>query len=206
MLASPQVNSDLTQVTQLTELGIALLENKFIELPSILALSTCGILTNRVQLLAEKNKLLDCEQCPESSWAYEDPLFCVVQEDLQKTLSDLLGIQLVTSFNSVRLYPKGETLSRHLDREAAEYVLSVTLDYQGEQCWPLCLAQNVDDNIGYQAKLNIGDAVLMRGHDVYHWREPLENDWQIQAFFFFVDANGPHQAHAGDVINKYKPR
>jgi hypothetical protein len=27
---------------------------------------------------------------------------------------------------------------------------------------------------------------------LWHWRDPLQDDWQIQVFFHFIDKNGPH--------------
>jgi PKHD-type hydroxylase len=41
--------------------------------------------------------------------------------------------------------------------------------------------------------MSIGDAVMYRGMDKYHWREPYtEGKWQAQVFVHYVDQNGPH--------------
>jgi PKHD-type hydroxylase len=41
--------------------------------------------------------------------------------------------------------------------------------------------------------MNVGDAVLYRGCEKHHWREPYkEGQWQAQVFLHYVDANGPH--------------
>ncbi len=41
--------------------------------------------------------------------------------------------------------------------------------------------------------MEIGDAVMYRGCDIYHWREPYkEGKWQAQVFLHYVDQNGPH--------------
>jgi hypothetical protein len=41
--------------------------------------------------------------------------------------------------------------------------------------------------------MNIGDAVMYRGCDIYHWREAYkEGKWQAQVFLHYVDQNGPH--------------
>ena len=40
-----------------------------------------------------------------------------------------------------------------------------------------------------------GDIVIYRGCDLAHWRDPFnapEDSWHIQAFFHYVDANGPY--------------
>jgi PKHD-type hydroxylase len=44
-----------------------------------------------------------------------------------------------------------------------------------------------------EIKMNIGDAVLYRGMDKWHWREFYkEGKWQAQVFLHYVDKNGPH--------------
>jgi hypothetical protein len=41
--------------------------------------------------------------------------------------------------------------------------------------------------------MKVGDAVLYRGCDKWHWREPYkEGKWQAQVFLHYVDQNGPH--------------
>ncbi len=40
-------------------------------------------------------------------------------------------------------------------------------------------------------RMEIGDAVMYRGCDKWHWREPyIEGQWQAQVFLHYVDANG----------------
>ena len=36
-----------------------------------------------------------------------------------------------------------------------------------------------------------GDAVLYKGNELFHWRDPYQGTEQINAFFFFVRAKGP---------------
>jgi len=41
--------------------------------------------------------------------------------------------------------------------------------------------------------MDIGDAVMYRGCDIYHWRESYkEGKWQAQVFLHYVDQDGPH--------------
>ena len=42
---------------------------------------------------------------------------------------------------------------------------------------------------GKAINLKPGDAVIYKGCDVKHWREPYEGDYHIQTFHY-VDANG----------------
>jgi hypothetical protein len=205
MLDQVIADSNLT-TEKLTPLGQQLRAQKFLRFNNALPFDTCQILSTRVQTLLASGSLKKCEQCLSSHWAYDDPLYVEVHQLLRTILSERLGINLLTSFSSVRYYPHGETLSKHLDRDAAELVLSLTIDYEGNSIWPLNLQLEAENSPVNEIILARGDAVLFSGSQLYHWREPLENQWQIQAFFFFVDADGPFKDHAGDMINKYKDR
>ena len=40
--------------------------------------------------------------------------------------------------------------------------------------------------------LAIGDAVVFKGRELFHWREPyIEGAWQVQIFLHYVNADGP---------------
>jgi len=190
----------------ITTQGQQLIEQHYLEFNNLLPRSTCQLLSQRVNKLWRQGDLLDCEQCSNSVWAYDDNLFLEVQKILRESLSKALGINLLSSFSSVRRYPQGEVLEKHLDRDAAEFVVSLCIDYDGNEIWPLYITNEKSDPVGNLISLDIGDGVLFQGNKLYHWREALENQWQIQAFFFFVDADGVHKEHEGDVINKYRKR
>jgi hypothetical protein len=51
---------------------------------------------------------------------------------------------------------------------------------------------------GNEVFLSPGDMVIYRGCDLLHWRNKFdakEDSWQVQGFFHYVDANGPHKEH-----------
>jgi hypothetical protein len=43
-----------------------------------------------------------------------------------------------------------------------------------------------------EVKMEVGDAVLYRGCEKYHWRDEFKGKWQAQVFLHYVDQNGPH--------------
>ncbi len=178
-------------------------ERQFVQIDKLLTRETCQLLSKRIQILQSAEKLKKCDQCPDSQWVYEDACYAEVHKLLSEQLSGLLGIELIATFNAVRLYTHKANLPKHRDRDACEYSLSVPIDYSGNELWPLYLADNEQDEQGHSVSLKIGDGVMMQGANLYHWRKPLKNQWQIQAFFFFVDATGEFKAHAGDIIDKY---
>lgn len=187
----------------LTNMGQALSKQRFVQLDKLLSLETCQLLSKRIRILQTAGKLKKCDQCPSSQWVYEDACYTEVHKLLCEQLSAQLGIELIATFNSVRLYSNNATLPKHRDREACEFSLSVSIDYAGDEIWPIHLSDKEQDEQGHAISLAIGDGVILQGAKVYHWREPLKSQWQIQAFFFFVDAAGEFKAYAGDIIDKY---
>lgn len=100
----------------------------------------------------------------------------------------ITGLKLATTFSYFRIYRKGAELTRHSDREACEVAMSMTLGGDSSDSWPIYLA-TVDGDIA--AHLNPGDAVLYKGAELEHWREPFQGEEQVQVFLFFVDQAGP---------------
>jgi predicted 2-oxoglutarate/Fe(II)-dependent dioxygenase YbiX len=87
---------------------------------------------------------------------------------------------------------QGEELKNHRDRPACEISATLTLDFEGD-VWPIYVGDSEDKSNASQIKMSIGDAVLYRGCDKYHWREPYtEGKWQAQVFLHYVDQEGPH--------------
>jgi hypothetical protein len=73
-----------------------------------------------------------------------------------------------------------------------KYQHTLTLDFEGD-VWPIFMGANEDKSNATEIKMNVGDAVLYRGCDIHHWREPYkEGKWQAQVFLHYVDQNGPH--------------
>jgi len=157
----------------------------------------------------QTGRFSDCEQCPGSQWIYDDPGLVEVHKALVEPLRQRTGIELAKSFVIVRRYVKGSELPPHIDREAAQFVLSVTVANSDNRVWPLYLSDRKPESgwtktAVHAVNLPPGDGVLFKGGDLYHWRQPLQSDWHLQVFFFFVDKSGPFAEHADDKINKYK--
>ncbi len=192
-----------TGLDLLTGLAQELSNKRFVQLDKLLTPETCQLLSKRIHILQSADKLKKCGLCPLSQWVYGDDCFAEVHQFFCEQLSSLFGIELVATFNAVRLYSQNATLPKHIDREACEFSLSIPIDYQGDEVWPIYLSEEKQAKQGHAVSLKIGDGVMLQGAKVYHWRKPLKNQWQIQAFFFFVDAAGDFKAQAGDIIERY---
>ena len=144
-------------------------------------------------------------------------------------IENILDIQLFSTYSYSRIYHKGDILPLHVDRNACEISITITLGYGGKSVWPLVILPknetlkcinhvgisggdfpgeniNITPDISQKLKkvsANVGDGILYRGIELGHGRdEYIEGDWQAQVFFHFVDANGPNMHHKNDQPRK----
>ena len=129
---------------------------------------------------------------------------------LTPAVSQLVGRDLLPTYNYFRIYRRGDICRVHSDRPACEHSLSLTLSYSDGASWPLEVANTpvdapepiaADFGSCAHAKLsmNPGDAVLYQGARYRHGRvEPNPNEWSAHMFLHWVDRNGPHAGEAFD--------
>lgn len=178
---------------ELTLAGEALEKNKYIETTGILDKETCDKLNTRLFDLKKDGKLDTDKQCPLSLSVYGDEIFETELERLAGLLSSTLGKEVLPTYCYARLYQKGEVLEKHSDRPSCEISITVTLDHDKSSIiWPI--------NMGEPKNIVIekGDGVIYKGCEIPHWRDKYKGEWQTQAFFHFVDAEGDHKDHAFD--------
>lgn len=111
---------------------------------------------------------------------------------LKPDVENLTGLRLDPTYSYARIYKHGDTLKPHRDRPACEISLSLNLDQEPAEPWPLMIAD------GFAALLHPGDALLYRGVAHTHWREPFAGERATQVFLHYVDRDGPHAAEKFD--------
>ena len=126
---------------------------------------------------------------PAALEASADPLMENVLSGLLPRVEQLSGRLLHPTYSFVRLYRRGDRLERHLDRASCEISVSVHLGSDGDIDWPLWVAGPCGERAARQRP---GDALLYRGADCEHWRDPLEGAEWAQLFLHYVDRQGPH--------------
>jgi hypothetical protein len=99
-------------------------------------------------------------------------------------ISEISNKELVPTYTYNRIYKNGAELSKHIDRPACEYSVSVCLYSDGTD-WPIYMEET-------PITLNIGDAVVYKGMEVLHERKKYAGKEHHQAFLHYVDKNGPH--------------
>jgi len=174
-------------------------ENKYIYLSNVVAKPDAHKLSDYMFGLYDAGKLTKDPQCPLSDSIYGDPMLDNLLQSLAKPLSAQLGIELLPTYTYARIYRPGEELVRHIDRAACEISGTMTLGFDpGSGIWPIFMTDKEDDVIGNSLEISTGDLVMYHGNELYHWRPPYKGQWQVQVFFHFVDANGPHKELAND--------
>jgi PKHD-type hydroxylase len=174
-------------------------KNKYIYLSNVVPRNTCEDLTNYMFSLYDQGKLTKDEQCPMSDSVYGDPILDNLLKSLAEPLSAQLGVKLLPTYTYARIYRPGETLVRHIDREACEISGTMTLGFDpGSGIWPIFFTGQQDDIVGNSVEINVGDLVMYHGNELWHWRPAYKGKWQVQVFFHYVDANGPHASWAND--------
>tara|TARA_R110002073_G_scaffold8068_1_gene45101 strand:- start:3317 stop:4000 length:684 start_codon:yes stop_codon:yes gene_type:complete len=108
---------------------------------------------------------------------------------IRTVVSQAVGEDVLPAFSFLWLYKRGAGIHRHIDRDSSEIVASITIDTGCEAGWPIGFEPGTGSE--FYVDSNRGDLVIFEGHSVYHWRNPLDADWHLQAIFNFVRANGP---------------
>jgi len=172
---------------------------RWVYLSDVITREEANDLTDYMFDLYEEGKLEKDEQCPLSDSVYGAPVFDELLERLAKPLSHHLGVDLLPTYTYARLYRPGEVLERHSDRPSCEISGTMTLGFDPSQkIWPIFFAKDDNDAAGESIDIGVGDLVMYRGNELPHWRPKFKGTWQVQVFFHYVDANGPHKDYKYD--------
>ena len=184
-------------------------DNGYVHLKNVLDEQSCNNLTEYLKDLANQQQTINDEQCPLSPAIHGAEQFDKLLEALVPYFEEKSGLKLYPTYSYARLYnQQGEKLENHRDRPACEISATITLGFEGD-VWSIYMADEATEQDGIlkigqqkskdyiknvsEIKMSIGDAVLYRGCDKFHFREPYkEGKWQAQVFLHYVDQNGPH--------------
>jgi hypothetical protein len=135
------------------------------------------------------------DHVPGTPFVYGDMHADALMQELLPRLEAMLGIELYPTYSYARVYKHGDALYPHRDRGACEISLSLNLGQTPDDPWPLLVGE---EGKGFAAILRPGDALIYRGVEMTHWREPFAGERMAQVFMHYVDRNGPHAGEKFD--------
>ena len=110
------------------------------------------------------------------------PAYNQLHRDAIPHLEKELSIKLNPTYHFDRFYYAGTELVPHKDWEACEISISLQIDTTLKEPWPFYAD-------GTPLYLNNGDAIIYKGCDIEHWREPMKGtkkDYHHQLFLHYM--------------------
>jgi hypothetical protein len=144
---------------------------------------------------------------------YADTLMETLLFFLRGHMEKNTGLELVPTYSYYRVYRPGMILDRHKDRPSCEISTTICFGYEynvdiPNYSWGMYVDKMsintplgptgeffTSNNPGKLVTQNAGDAIIYRGCDIEHWRDPFNvgpNSYQVQGFFHYIDKNGPY--------------
>ena len=164
---------------------------KYVHLKGFLDIDNCKELTVELKRLVAQQATVKDSQCPKSEAVHGALAFDKLLVDLLPHFERVSGKKLYPTYSYARLYQPGEKLDIHVDRPSCEISATLTLGFEGK-AWPIYMGDEGGANAS-KVEMAVGDAVLYRGMEKYHWRKKFKGEWQAQVFLHYVDADGPHK-------------
>lgn len=170
-------------------------EDRYVHLAGMLSQDVLDVVVPYAHILGATGRMKPDPAVGQSVSRYGSPGFDSLLVGLLGAVSAIAGATLVPSYSFARTYFKGDELKRHRDRSACEHSVTVHLDSSGGK-WPVCFERT--DNQAASLELRPGDALMYRGIELPHWREPCPMDWYLQVFLHWVERDGSHGDQAFD--------
>ena len=129
---------------------------------------------------------------------YNHPKFIELHTCVMEMVEQVIHEKLYPTYYFDRFYFRGQELKRHSDRGSCEISVSMHISTNAKYPWPIYFEV---DNTVKELTCKPGDAILYKGCELDHWREPLKgpsDTYFHQIFFHYVRANGYYLQHAYD--------
>lgn len=138
----------------------------------------------------------DMVASPSQYARYAEPIVEVILENSTSEISSLVGKSVVPTYSYSRIYVKGDELVRHTDRPSCEYSVTVHVATVGEP-WPVWMQK--EGGPPTKVVLYPGDAVVYKGCEIAHWRDPMVDcDINVQFMLHYVTEDGEYANYKWD--------
>ncbi len=177
---------------------MSLEKEKFILIKNAISKDVCKLVAREFRMARDMAGLVPYpnEKFPykdtqvEKSFSWYSPLcFEALSDSIVKPIVEqYIGEAVHPTYSYARIYYNGATMARHMDRSASEYSVSCCIDTESNHPWHLGVETVRGEKIYVEQE--VGDIILYKGNDLYHWRDAYTGNEQINAFMFYVKANG----------------
>ncbi len=150
----------------------------------------------------------DEAQVPGSLATYNRPQYREEHARVRLALEQTIGRRLYNTYYYDRFYWSGQALSKHADRDACEISVTIHVGSSLAESWPIWVKtpdtyadktnrEVITTGEHRSVLLQPGDAMLYKGCERPHWREPMPGDqrpgmesWHHQIFMHYVLQDG----------------
>ena len=160
--------------------------------------------------MREDQFVLDNDQQVEDSIErYWYPQYKDIHTTIKNIVETLIGRRLYETYYYDRFYFPGQELKKHIDRPACEISVTVHIDTNIKEHWPIWVKNVNGENIS--VVLEPGDAMIYKGCERPHWRESMpglletirdgidkNSLYYHQIFFHYVLQDGVRAHYAWD--------
>lgn len=170
-------------------------ENKFIKAPALVSKEICALLARYAIFKQNVKPKVRRGNDPLANIhrEYNDPLMELFLGDLTKKVEEITGLELWPTLSFYYTYQKGNKLIPHKDRASCEIIVALKIGSdkefeEKEKDWPLYFKDK--NNQPVHIPLEAGDALILNGHEIEHWRDPFKGEWFVSAIFGYVEKQG----------------
>src|ERR1043166_3335719 len=118
-------------------------KQRYLIVRSILDMQILSFLKSYYQICKDIGKFSSDRQCPLSLSLGHDPAFDALLNSLCPNISSLIGAKLAPTYSYTRIYGRGDSLRKHLDRPACEISATICVEIpSGQLPSPLFLQMN----------------------------------------------------------------
>ena len=114
---------------------------------------------------------------------------------MQEKIETVTQKKLAPAYSYARIYYKGATLDKHVDRPSCQYSASVCIE-NDQKPWTFWFKNRHGQDV--PLLLEAGDMVVYQGDELTHWREEYEGNKQIQTFIHYVEVDGKFDDYVFD--------
>lgn len=193
-------------------------ENKFIVVKNFITPELIQVVYQYMLMKVRTDQVWrDEPQVPGTPSIYGDTLTETLMMMVTPRVEELIGKKLYPTFSSMRVYKNGDTLPPHIDRPSGEFGLTLCLGFDNGDVddpyyrWKIYMDNSKDyrrfrydagkeagPEEGVSVEMEPGDCVIYYGCEVRHWRNTFAGKSHAQAFFMYVDQDGPYAKYRYD--------